>query len=366
MAELSFAVKKGSTRILEPESRGRGIVARFWNCNLKCPLCFAQSYAFRNEEISRWKMRVSTEKLVDRIAQELASASLSKLQWLRIEGGEPLVSNLHAEAINKILECLGKTVKEAPESAEVTVVVQTNGLWLGRHLHHARLFYDKVVSTLLSINGQNKLRVAIEISFKGPNKASCDAYSGVKDGLELQCNAFKNSYAALESYWEKGLEEVAIYPVAGFGVSFEDFVLIPIDSEMLGKSAETPLFHRDTWSNEFRQVVDMFMDAMRGYKGVYKKYIETHGRRISMYGLELRGRKWQGAWIYRALRHKELGDFVRKHLRLNVSALSYAGYYRELLQKLGIINAHDTTLSKAQQLNEYFVELKPAKHYPNL
>lgn len=362
MTKLSFAVKKKGTNFLELESRGRGLVVRFWGCNLRCPLCFAQSYAFYDLETSRQKMPISLERLQDKIAQELEWVSLIRLQWIRIEGGEPLASPIHSEFVNKIIGSFGKIAKKIPL---VTIVIQTNGVWLGLNLDNTRLFYEGVASTLRSIEDADRLRVALEISFKGPNDRASEVYSGAKGTLKLQYDGFRNSLTVLEGYWSEGLE-IAVYPVAGFGPSFEDQVIIPIDPETVERGVETPLFHKDTWSTEFNEVLNMFQDAMRSHEDIYRRYIESHGGRLHMYGLELRGRKWQGAWIRRALTDDNLRSFARKYLRLNMDAIRYAGYFRKPLEDLKLNNVSTSTLGKVRQMRWQFVELKPAKHYPYL
>ena len=256
---LPFAVKKGSEALLELESRGRGAVVRFWGCNLRCPLCFAQSYAFRNEERSRRRFYASMEELRDRVARGLANANLPELRWLRIEGGEPLASTIHAEFVSEIVKAFAKEVGGGPRPRRL--IIQTNGVWLGKELDNARSFYGMVAEPLV----EGGLKVAVEISFKGPNEGACEAYSGVKGAFKLQCSAFKNSLEVLEGYWREGAN-LSVHPVAGFGPSLKELIAVPLDPQALERGSEKPLFHQGGWSAEFKEVAKAYFKAMESRK----------------------------------------------------------------------------------------------------
>ncbi len=360
---MAFAVNRACLHILESESRGKGLVMRYWGCNLRCPLCFAQSYAYQNRDSRRIKKYILIEELSHQVKQDLLSVDQKDLRWIRIEGGEPLASATHCDFMVKIIETLGR---ELDVRKKLVIVIQTNGVHLGQRLENAKSFYESIIKLLQSMSNRRELKIAIEISFKGSNEKACNAYSGVPGIHRIQCNAFMYSLEILENYWAKGIEQIAVYPVAGFGPSFEDLVLIPLDPDALERGATMPLFHKDTWSEEFANVVNAFRHVVRSYDGVYRDYARSHGEKIHMYGLEVRARKWQMAWISRAYRDVDLKNFVGKHLRLNRNALRYAGFYKKHLQALDLINADDEILSRVDEMREYFVELKPAQHYPYL
>lgn len=352
MQRLSFVKSKR----VRSESRGKGLVIRFWGCNLECPLCFAQSYAYRDKE-GRRAEKCSLHDLQKDIAQKFSN----KLQWLRIEGGEPLLSRLHAEFLHKIVKWIINVANSAFLSP-VTIVIQTNGIWLGGNLNNAKFFYEGLYSSLCST--KIKSRVAVEISFKGPNEEAYSIYSGSEGGFKTQCNAFEYSIKILEKFWKEGVKGLAVYPVAGFGPSFEvpkDLILIPIDP-----SFEVPLFHKSSWDSRFSEIVNEFQNVLDHYKSIYEQYIKRHGKRIQMYGLELRFRKWQTAWVKRVLKDEKLRKLVQKCIRLNKDNFQYAGFYKKDLQKLELPEADEALLEKVQQLGDDFVELSPKDHYPFL
>ncbi|MEM2178705.1 MAG: 4Fe-4S cluster-binding domain-containing protein [Candidatus Methanomethylicaceae archaeon] len=364
---LPFAIKRGVTNILETESRGRGLVARFWGCNLKCPLCFAQSYAYRNEMKGRQAYYVSLDETQRLIEEKFKEVNLFKLKWLRIEGGEPLASNIHVEFIERILKTLAKMIADTTYFPSLTVVIQTNGIWLGASFSNTKLFYEKIYSSLIFAKKINKLKIAIEISFKGANEGACEIYSGVKGVLKLQYNAFKNSLEILKDYWKDG-KAIAIHLVAGFGPSFKELAVIPLDPKELEKGSEIPLFHPDSWSSEFNEIMKLYENVIETNKEVYTNYIQSHGKRIHMYGLEFCGRNWQGSWINPSMRDVTMRNFVRKYLRLNneENVLRKTGFYRKLLQEMKLNNVLEFTLEKVKDMHEYFVELETPNHYPNL
>lgn len=269
---LPFAVKKGSEALLELESRGRGAVVRFWGCNLRCPLCFAQSYAFRNEERSRRRFYASMEELRDRVARGLANANLPELRWLRIEGGEPLASTIHAEFVSEIVKAFAKEVGGGPRPRRL--IIQTNGVWLGKELDNARSFYGMVAEPLV----EGGLKVAVEISFKGPNEGACEAYSGVKGAFKLQCSAFKNSLEVLEGYWREGAN-LSVHPVAGFGPSLKELIAVPLDPQALERGAKSPYSTRAVGapnSRRSRRPTLRLWKAAKRVQGIRRNPREAH------------------------------------------------------------------------------------------
>lgn len=291
---------------------------------------------------------------------------LSRILWIRVEGGEPLASTFHARYIYAVLETLKKAYRRFLVKRRI-LVIQTNGIWLGSSPDNVQQFYDAIVSILRSSNTSGNIRIAVEISFKGGNRKACRIYSGITNKvLELQCKAFSSSLKALEGYWKEGFHQVAVYPVAGFGPAFNDLVIIPLDPEALERNAEIPLFHKDTWSSDFSEIVDAFRRIVREYREVYSEYVRYHGDHMHMYGFELRGRKWQTAWLSRVDRDKALKTLAKKYLRLNRKNLRYAGYYIKPLQRLDLDAASDTVLEKTLEMQEYFAEAEPANHYPYL
>uniref|UniRef100_A0A7C3MGH8 4Fe-4S cluster-binding domain-containing protein n=1 Tax=Archaeoglobus fulgidus TaxID=2234 RepID=A0A7C3MGH8_ARCFL len=351
-----FAVNKEDPYLWEPESYDCGLVIRYWGCQLRCPLCFAQSYAYRNEQKSRIPKEASLEEAVE-LAKKLIEIKKLKAKWFRIEGGEPIQSRKHMEMTAELAARVLKLLEPRGR-----VVIQTNGIWLGKKEENVNNFIQILKKEINREDIKAGKRIAIEISFKGPNPESARAYSGIQeiDILNLQTNAFQSLVKILEKeFWKNGNEVVSVYPVAGFGPDLEKFVFIPLDA----KNKLFPLFHPSTWSPNYREnVVEKFKEIMTKYPKVYDQYSSVHGKKLPLYGLEIR--PWQRAWVSRIGKDQDLEKFFLDHMRVNLSSQKNILYHMN--NYLSNVTATEDLLKRTREMLDFYACAKPRNHYPYL
>jgi uncharacterized Fe-S cluster-containing radical SAM superfamily protein len=134
---------------------------RFANCSLLCGACFASGYSW-NDRYSMHK-RVSKDVPVETIVRDYEAIPQpvnSSYNWLRILGGEPLISD---ENINYLFDFL---IHIAPTAAKFknAIVIQTNGIHIGKG---NTTVLRKRLLELHKINPE--IFISIEISIKGTN-----------------------------------------------------------------------------------------------------------------------------------------------------------------------------------------------------
>lgn len=353
--ESIFAGSRKSNGILELESRNKGMVIRFWGCNLKCPLCFAQSYAYKGERKSRFPRKVSLNEVLRQIDAEKVRSIL----WCRIEGGEPLQSFQHMIMTVKLAMGILNLMRKS-----IRVIIQTNGIWLGEDedniIKFCKLLKEEISKTSLRING----RIAIEISFKGPNLLAARVYSGKfdVDVLSLQIRAFTNLIKNVrEDLWSKGNCSVAVYPVAGFGPDLEKFTFIPLDPE----NRDYPLFHPKTWDQRYNDyVINFFKEVMNEYSEVYYSYKSRYEDKVAMYGLE--PRNWQKTWTAKIKVDSCLKQFALNYIRINAREKLFNMFRKDFIDILNEINATDELIGKVHEMCKFYACPEPLKHYPYL
>ena len=351
----TFAIKKSSEEVWEPESKGRGIVTRYWGCELRCPLCFAQSYAYRGDKTSRVPREISLEVALEQVRGKITD----KVRWCRIEGGEPVQSServvMTVKLATEVLKLMGRNGR---------AVIQTNGIWLGKEEKNAAEFCDAIDACMSSIDEKSGKRLAIEVSFKGANSEVAKVYSGRPDIdiLGFQINAFLNLIEKMKkSLWSKGRYNVSVYPVAGFGPDLVNLTFIPLDSLAMS----LPLFHPMTWDQKYRDnVVDLFKQIVVNYPEVYGVYTSRHGNRMSLYGLE--PRNWQKSWTSRINKDDKLRSLALKYLRVNKDQRSLNMFRSDLSELLDDITATDELIAKTREIREFYAWPEPPCHYPYL
>jgi uncharacterized Fe-S cluster-containing radical SAM superfamily protein len=348
-------MKKSCGEVWESESNGRGVVARYWGCQLRCPLCFAQSYAYRGENTTRIPQNISLEEALNQVKKKITK----RAQWCRIEGGEPFQSHEH---MLMTVELSVEVLKSMERSS--TAVIQTNGIWLGENKSNADKFCELIMGEMHRINEESGKRIAIEVSFKGPSSETAKVYSARSDinVHALQINAFLSLVENLEvGMWKKRRYNIAVYPVAGFGPDLTKFTFIPLDPQ----NASLPLFHPTTWSEDYkRNVVDVFEKIITMYPKVYGLYITKHGNKMSLYGLE--PRNWQKAWTSKISKDDKIRKFALDYLRVNASQGSLNIFKGDLSMILSKITAHEELIAKASEMTEFYAWPEPARHYPYL
>jgi len=346
---IYFACRRGKRQVWEYESYKRGIVLRFWGCNLRCPLCFAQAYAFRNERKSRRPCFKTLEQLIEEAIEKLSE----RTRWCRIEGGEPLLSSDHVNLVVKVVEKIFTVM-----GTKARIIIQTNGIWLGKDEENAAEFCRNLIGVVAKVRSDK--RVVIEISFKGPNVQSAREYSGREDidVLSTQIRAFNSVLDFLsDEAWEREINNIVVYPVAGFGPD-PKLVLMPIDS----CKTYVPLFHPRTWDQSYEEmIINKFKSTLSQYREVYKSY--PHGDKIAMYGLECRD--WQSAWLSKVCEDKILKMFILRHIRVDKKRLrkDFLRYLSPILEKIEVT---PELLNRAKEVFAFYRHSRPKEHYPYL
>jgi len=352
---------------LNNEGRGQALVLRYAGCNLKCPLCYAWRYAWDLKNGYQYRIQASIEVL-----DNLSKEAKKKIVWVRIQGGEPCLN--YKRILNTItlaVQALSKVYQYGLNYYDnIRAVIQTNGISFS-NLNDSQItdIRTHLYNSLISID---KGKVAFEISFKSP----CDS-----NILEKQLSGFDVLLnQILISLWDKDLDNVSIYPVAGLGpsVDFHNVWIIPIEPSCLPK--EIPLFHPQTWSPVFQNMLGNFkrniVPNYYPYKDFRKNPKTDNGRKIAIE--ELEPTRFQTSWI---------SGYAGAYNKLNVNILPIANILRRLnnnldpqwsalfkrnknwlnvLNKIPVSSNPDDLLQLIQQMREVFYPSHPIGHYPYL
>ncbi|MGQ9679804.1 MAG: hypothetical protein ACUVV4_03450 [Candidatus Bathyarchaeia archaeon] len=331
---------------------------------MRCYLCYAQAYAYLGSSSSRKVIPVSLEECSNTL-----KSFKGKVGWGRIQGGEPLINKEEAFATAKLAVVALKRIidNECPYRTP-RVVVQTNGLWFATADENEISDFIRTITRALK---NMKGGVAIEVSFKGPNPQDANSYAlsktdtQVSDVFNLQANGFKKLVkVAEETAWQDGVYALSVYPIAGLGVDIENPGFIPI-STLAVKGEEYPLFHPETWDDNFRSIIKRFTGLLTKIRQLYGDYVLQHGTKIPLEGMD--ASFFQFGWISQIRKRPELKDFVKRYLRAdwNNSQLNiFRLRYRELSEI--IPQASNKLLRSTKELGNHFYDSKPVKHYPYL
>ncbi|MGQ4894604.1 MAG: 4Fe-4S cluster-binding domain-containing protein [Candidatus Njordarchaeia archaeon] len=353
---------------LNNEGRGQALVLRFAGCNLRCPLCYAWRYAwFMHKNGYRYNINTSIQAL-----SNLPKLLKKKIVWVRIQGGEPCLTfdrilytiTFAVHALNIIhtynLNYYSKT----------RAVIQTNAITFST-LSNAQI--NQICSHLRnSLNSLSKGKLVFEVSFKSPMDPSY---------LRSQILGYERLLNDITLPLLKiGFDNVAIYPVAGLGpsIDFHNTYIIPI--EPLKLPEEIPLFHPITWSQQFRQVVNDFLNNVVPNYSSYSEFRRNprtnNGKKIAIE--ELEPTQFQTSWISGyASRYSQfkvsvppLSNLLRK-LSDDPNPQWFALFRRynqwlQVLNQIPVAMNANNLLSIVQQMNNYFYPSHPIGHYPYL
>ena len=378
---VDYFARKPSTGIspfeLNYEGKGQALVLRYAGCNLRCPLCYAWRYAWFMRNGYQYNIQQSIHALGN-----LPSLAQKKIVWVRIQGGEPCLT------FNRILNTLTFAVKSLN-------IIHTNGLNYFNNtraviqtnvITFSNLSYTQInqIQTHLQrlLNNITKGRLIFEVSFKSPNDPQ---YLNPQiGGYDILLNQI------IRPLWNQGLDDIAVYPLAGLGPSIDqhNLFIIPIDPNNLPN--EIPLFHHTTWTLQFQQLVNDFArnivpnystysDFKRnpltdggkklaieeleptpfqtswiaGYANGYNNLgtnampIENVLRRLTNVPQNPQWRKWYNSWTSRML-------FGRSRAWMNV------------FNSIPVSNNPNNLLSLTRQMRNYFYPSHPIGHYPYL
>ena len=363
---------------LNNEGGGQALVLRYAGCNLKCPLCYAWRYAWIIRNGYRYSIKNSINAL-----ENLPRVAGKKIVWVRIQGGEPCLT------FCRILH----TIRFAALSLNIIhtnglnyftttrAIIQTNAI---KFSTLTTIQIKQILSNLQkSLSNIEKGKLIFEISLKSPNDLNY---------LAPQINGYKVLLnQIITPLWRQGFENIAVYPLAGLGPSIDqhNLFIIPIDPKQ--PSNELPLFHHSTWSQQFRQLIDDFINnivfSYSAYNDFKRNPKTNRGKKLAIE--ELEPASFQASWIsgYAGKYNKfnitpiPLNRILRRltnNIHINprwekwynswTSRVLFgrSPKWRNVLNQIPVSNNPNNLLLKVQQMKEYFYPSHPKGHYPYL
>jgi organic radical activating enzyme len=369
---IEWYAKKKSTPLspfeLNNEGRGKALVLRYADCNLRCPLCYAASYAWKLSNVFEYETDQVLSNLKN-LASEVGPTG-KKVSWIRIQGGEPCLNlgrtlNTLAAAEYALKEVKSNKLSHSPTPR---AVIQTNGVWFSSASQEE---VNRVAARLEAAARSVEGRIIFEVSFKSPDD---DTY------LQPQAAGYRVLLdKVVRPAWESGADNVAVYPVAGLGpsIDFHNTLIVPIDPLRLPD--EYPLFHKLTWSNPFRTLVDEFTSSVvqaRAYADYRANPKTGGGKKIPLE--ELEPTRFQTSWMSRyskpgykgqpllALLRKTSQELDRQWGALTRGPKGIIPERVTLLNSVPLSKDPQALLDKVNEMSEYFYPTHPSGHYPYL
>lgn len=359
-------IKSSNGKLWHEDREGshEALVLRYANCSLRCYICYAQRYAYLNIG-GRDVISCS----VDQCIQGLRTIS-AEVAWIRIQGGKPLISDSRSTETAQIAAEALKYLSEHGTCDEPKVIIQTNGLWFAKtKSDRIKEFVDTLKKTLQSVDCG---RIVIEISFKGPNIGDANLYalsriSSVTSTVFIhQLQGFKSLFnEVMSQVWQNGIYRLAIYPVAGLGPEIGSPGFIPLSTIVSAKDEVYPIFHQETWSDNFADFVKLFKANTTTWHKVYSDHLLKHGGRLPIEGMS--PSMFQFGWISQITKRPELESFIHLNMRANWNNPSlnlFRTNYPFLCDLIEETNSD--LLRKISDLNSDFYNSKPSVHYPYL
>lgn len=237
------------------------LALRFSGCCLKCGACFAAGYSW--EDKFRQNRRVRSNTPITQVLTDFRNIPRppnGRYNWLRILGGEPLLSD---EYIEFLLEILTQISKMDSQKFNNGIIIQTNGIHIGRG--NTAVLKNKLMK-LYELNPN--VIVVIETSVKGTNSEEFSLLSQSDKAL------FKYN---IESYYklrQLNLPNLRSVIIAGYGIS-ESFLLT------CGKNSKsmitilfhekTPTYHPSLWSDKFTKLYNDFVNDYKEFDAMFLK-----------------------------------------------------------------------------------------------
>jgi len=181
--------------------------------------------------------------------------------------------------------------------------------------------------------------------------------------------------------WDQGLNNLAIYPVAGLGpsIDLDNTWLIPIDPLFLPR--EMPLFHPSTWDREYKVFLDRFREEIVQNYEAYRDFRgnpRTHdGRKIAIE--EFEANIFQVSWIsgyaggYKQMGIENVppvGSLLRKISddtdRQWLALFKRNPHWLKVLDEIPISETPELLLTRIKEMQECFYPSHPRGHYPYL
>lgn len=359
-------------------SKGQALVLRYAGCNLRCPLCYAWKYAWFPQKESRI---IKISKVLANIDKIPVALENDKINWIRIQGGEPC---LHFDRTLFTIKVCYKALQIVYELGlnaygNTRAIIQTNGMYFSTLTDkQSQIIYRELEKVLGSLS---RGKIVFEFSFKDPSGRRLWNNDSL---LKVQINGFRKMLNRIvKPLWNNGFENIALYPVAGLGPSIDlhDTTIIPIDPYSLPN--EYPLFHPKTWAYEFKSFYNEFVNNMLSLYKTYRDFYINHGRKMPLEELEpaIFQRAWISGYAGEYQKHElrigrdlpKLSDVLRRssrNLGRWVRLCKQKGKLKErwldILRQIPIAQNPNKLLDLVKNMNKKFYSSHPKNHYPFL
>ena len=177
--------------------------------------------------------------------------------------------------------------------------------------------------------------------------------------------------------WDEGIDNTALFPIAGLGpsIDFHNTWIIPIETSILPD--EVPLFHKSCWAQSFSQLVNEFINHIvpqyKTYHAFRTNPKTNNGKKLAIE--ELEPTKFQASWISRYTDKKAqppIYTLLRK-TDINADKQWASGFlfgrkleWNSIAEAIPVASNPKRLLELVKEMNEYFYPSHPIGHYPYL
>jgi len=261
------------------------------------------------------------------------------------------------------------------------VVTQTNAIIFSQ-------LNNNQISQILSdpknlLQNLDKGKVIFEVFFKSPSNLQY---------LNPQINGYRVLLnQIIMPPWNQGFNNIVVYPLAGLSSSIDgdNLFIILIDFQSLPN--EVPLFHSSTWSPQFQNLVNDFINNIVSNYNAYDDFgrdTQTNGgKKLAIE--ELEPTPFQSSWISGyASRYNQFNiniTLINQILRKLTNGISTnpqwrrwynswtsgklfgrSASWRSVLNQISASSNTNNLFSLVQQISNYFYPSHPIGHYPYL
>ena len=121
---------------------------------------------------------------------------------------------------------------------------------------------------------------------------------------------------------------------------------------------------RETWSSEYKVLVNDFKETLVENSAPYFDYIKRHGTKIPLEGFD--DSRMQSGWVSRLGKRPELKHFSQQYIRVhweNIRKYYFKNWQNEIDE---LVEAKPELLTKIQELETIYYCAEPRTHYPFL
>ena len=203
-------------------------------CLSHCKFCYARAYSWPERAIRYSGSRPFSSDELFKVFKTLESNAFS---WIRITGGEPLLTE---DRVTHLVSFLEKLSKYNANPFGSKVVLQTNGVTIGQK--------NYLVSHLEKL-AELDFSFIIELSLKGTNEEECKILTDNRIDFLDQVNGYW-----ILSKLSSGAANMELRARVGIGPS-EPAGGLPT-YEFVYPSSENYMFTTDLWLAEFREIYE--------------------------------------------------------------------------------------------------------------